>query len=80
MMAQSWLEMVEIRRRKFASSTWITLRTVQPICKEGKLAGVDGVSAALHQGQTLIANCASVATTIAELLERLPKSEKDKRG
>lgn len=45
-----------------------------------KLAGIDGLSPALHQGQTLIANCASAATTIAALLERLPKSEKDKGG
>ena len=43
-----------------------------------KLAGIDGVSPALHQGQTLIANCANAATAIATLLERLLKSENDK--
>lgn len=32
----------------------------------------------LHQGQTLIANCASAAMAIATLLERLTKSENDK--
>ena len=43
-----------------------------------KLAGIDGSSPALHQGQTLIANCASAAMAIATLLERLIKSEHDK--
>lgn len=43
-----------------------------------KLAGVDSSSPALHQGQTLIANCASAAMKIATLLERLSKSENDK--
>ncbi|CEE39078.1 hypothetical protein [Xanthomonas citri] len=32
----------------------------------------------LHQGQTLIANCASAATAIAKLLKRLQKIEKNK--
>ena len=36
MMSQAWFEMVEIRRRKFASSAWIPLRAVQAICEEGK--------------------------------------------
>ena len=36
MMAQAWFEMAEIRRQKFASSVWIPLRAVQPICEEGK--------------------------------------------
>ena len=35
MMPQAWFEMAEIRRRKFASSAWIPLRVVQPICEEG---------------------------------------------
>lgn len=35
MMSQAWFEMTEIRRRKFASSAWIPLRAVQPICEEG---------------------------------------------
>ena len=34
-MSQAWFEMTEIRRRKFASSAWIPLRAVQPICEEG---------------------------------------------
>ena len=38
MMPQAWFEMAEIRRRKFASSAWIQLRAVQPICEEGKRA------------------------------------------
>lgn len=36
MMSQVWFEMAEIRRRKFASSAWIPLRAVQPICEEGE--------------------------------------------
>ena len=32
----------------------------------------------LHQGQTLIANCASASMAIATLLERLVNSENDK--
>lgn len=36
MMAQAWFEMAEIRRQKVASSVWIPLRAVQPICEEGK--------------------------------------------
>ena len=43
-----------------------------------KLAGIDSSCPALHQGQTLIANCASAAMAIATLLERLTKSEHDK--
>ena len=43
-----------------------------------KLAGIDSSSPALHQGQALIANCASAAMAIATLLERLTKSENDK--
>jgi hypothetical protein len=35
MMSQAWFEMAEIRRRKFASSAWIPLRAIQPICNEG---------------------------------------------
>jgi len=35
MMLQAWFDMTEIRRRKFASSDWIPLRAVQPICEEG---------------------------------------------
>jgi len=36
MMDQSWFEMADIRRRKFASTAWIPLRASNPICKEGK--------------------------------------------
>ena len=43
-----------------------------------KLAGIDSSSPVLHQGQALIANCASAAMAIATLLERLTKSENDK--
>ncbi len=86
-MPQAWFEMAEIRRRRFASSAWIgtyQLRLADAhlpgseLAEAMKLAGIDGVSPALHQGQTLIANCASAATAIATLLERLPKSENDK--
>jgi len=35
-MNQSWFEMAEVRRRKFASAVWIPLRAVRPICEEGK--------------------------------------------
>lgn len=36
MMNQVWFEMAEIRRRKFASSVWIPLRSDQTICEEGR--------------------------------------------
>lgn len=39
-----------------------------------KLAGIDSSGPELHQGQTLISNCASAAMTIATLLERLLNS------
>ena len=43
-----------------------------------KLVGIDGSSLALHQGQTLIANCANAAMVIASMLERLASREIDK--
>ena len=46
--------------------------------REEVVEDIDGVNPALHQGQMLIANCASAATAIATLLARLLKSEKDK--
>lgn len=66
MMPQAWFEMTEIRRRKFASSAWIPLRAVQPICEEGIQT--------LHQGQTRIANCAASGAVIASLLGCLVNS------
>lgn len=35
MMPQSWFEMTEIRRGKFALSAGIPLIAVQPFCEEG---------------------------------------------
>lgn len=35
-MNQTWFEMIEIRRRQFASSVWIPLRAIHPIREEGK--------------------------------------------
>jgi hypothetical protein len=39
-----------------------------------KLAGIDSSNPSLHQGQTLIANCAAAGAVIASLLERLANS------
>lgn len=36
MMSQSWFEMSEFRRRKFATAVWIPLRAVQVVSEEGK--------------------------------------------
>src|SRR3989304_5049247 len=35
MMDQSWFEMADVRRRKFAKAVWIPLRAIQVICEEG---------------------------------------------
>ncbi len=39
-----------------------------------KLAGIDSSNPSLHQGQTLIANCAAAGAVVASLLERLANS------
>jgi hypothetical protein len=62
MITQGWFVMAEIRRRKFATSAWILLREVQPICEARK------------RGQTLIANCDFAAMASSKLLERLLNS------
>lgn len=43
-----------------------------------KLTGIDGSIPKLHQGQTLITNCAAAGAVIGSLLERLANSTCEK--
>jgi len=36
MMDQSWFEMADVRRRRFAKAVWIPLRAIHVICEEGQ--------------------------------------------